>query len=112
MLYFYDMSSPKKSNGYNKGWENIKPAKKGEVRNPNGRPKKEFCIPEILRRLANEPSRYDPDNKTRLERICLKAIEQAEGGDKDARAWVADRMEGKAIDRIITREADAELIIE
>jgi len=86
--------------------------KKGESGNSKGRPKKEYCIPDILRKLANDFSKYDPEGKsTRLQKICLKAIEQAEGGDKDARAWVADRMEGKAIDRIIQKNDDDDLIL-
>ena len=86
--------------------------KPGQSGNPNGRPKKEFCIPDILRELASQPSSFDPTGKmTRLQRICKKALELAEGGDKDARNWIADRMEGKAIDRIISRNADNDEIV-
>jgi len=63
-----------------------------------GRPKKEFCIPDILRKISKEPYRFDPKGKrTVLEAICRKALEQAAAGDKDARKWVADRMEGRAV---------------
>ena len=41
------MAETKSKKGYNKGWENLKPAKKGECRNPNGRPK----IPEDARAM-------------------------------------------------------------
>lgn len=100
-------SSREKSNA------NLNPIKPGEVRNPAGRPKKALCIPDILRELAALPSKYDADKKkTRLRAICDRALDQAEGGDKDARNWIADRMEGKAIDRIISRDADAEMTIE
>jgi len=96
-----------------KSLENLRPPKKGEPsRNPKGRPKKEFTIPDILRRMALEPSEYDPEQiKTRLEKICEKALAQAQGGDKDARSWVADRMEGKAVERVLTQETDDDLII-
>ena len=89
------------------------PWKPGESGNPKGRPKKEFCIPDILRRMGSEPSKLDPEKKiTRLEWMCNTAWTLAEGGDPVSRAWVADRMEGKAIDRIISRDGDAELTIE
>lgn len=29
---------------YNKGWENLRPPQKGEVRNPRGRPKKDLSL--------------------------------------------------------------------
>ena len=35
--------------GENKGWANLKPAKKGEVRNPNGRPKGVVSIGQYYR---------------------------------------------------------------
>jgi len=96
-----------------KSLENLRPPKKGEPsRNPKGRPKKEFTIPDILRRMSLEPSEYDPEHiKTRLEKVCEKAFAQAQGGDKDARAWISDRMEGRAIDRVIQKMDDDELII-
>jgi hypothetical protein len=78
---------------------NLKPAwKKGQSGNPKGRPKKEFCIPDILRKLSKEKDRCDPEGKrTMLESVCKKAFEQAIGGDKDARKWIADRMEGRPV---------------
>ena len=97
-----------------KSLANLRPPKKGEPsRNPKGRPKKEFAIPEILRRESLKPSRYHPDDLiTRLENICIVALEKAEGRDPIARAWISDRMEGKAVERIISREGDMDLIIE
>ena len=95
----------KKKRG-NPAWE------KGTSGNPHGRPKNESSIANILRKFADEKSDFDPDGKqTRLERICLKALTSAEGGDPHARSWVADRMEGRAIDRIIQKFDDDELII-
>ena len=85
---------------------------RGKSGNPDGRPKKEFCIPDILEKLVSEVSPFDPEGKkTRLERICEKAITQAEGGDRDARNWVADRMEGKAVERVVKQKAKDDLII-
>lgn len=86
--------------------------KKGMSGNPAGRNPKEKCIPDLLRKLCADPSLIDPKIKqTRLEAICSVAIAQAETGDKDARNWVADRMEGKAIERVINKEDFDELII-
>ena len=72
---------------------------KGVSGNPNGRPKKDICIPEILRGLLGEQSTVDV-KKTRLEQICFKAITLAEDGDKDARNWIAERTEGKPVQTI------------
>ena len=95
-----------------KSLENLRPPKKGEPsRNPKGRPKKEYNIPDILRRQLADQDNFTQDERTNLEAICIKAINQAKGGDKDARNWIADRTEGKAIDRIITQQADDELIL-
>jgi hypothetical protein len=59
-----------------------------------GRPKKEFCIPDILRRIGDET---DPKTKkTKLEIICDMAVRQAMRGDRHAREWIANRTEGKA----------------
>ena len=87
---------------------NFIPAKKGEPsRNPNGRPKKEVCIPDILRKQLEELDPNDRDGKrTMLQSICRKAILQAIGGDKDARNWVADRTEGKALERVIKQKVN------
>jgi hypothetical protein len=81
--------------------------KKGQFEKGNqegsraGRPKKEICIPDILRELLNEPNPFDPEKKqTALNAICKKAINLAIGGDRDARNWVADRFEGKARETI------------
>jgi len=105
------IEKPKKNKGRNKGWDNLKPAKKGESRNPKGRPKKDVCIPDILRDLL---SKNLPDDKknTYLTQICFVAIEQAVNGDKDARNWIADRTEGKAIERMIRQEVKDEIVIE
>jgi len=105
-------ADPKKNNGKNKGWDNLKPAKKGEVRNPKGRPKKEICIPDILRRLLSEPSDFSNNKETNLEVICRVAINQAQKGDKDARSWIADRTEGRAVERVLTQQVLDDIVIE
>ena len=92
---------------------NVKPRwKPGESGNPNGRPRKQFCIPDILTEILDYP--FPEDKKiTYLRAICLKAIEQAANGDKDARNWVADRKEGKALERVLNANVESrEIIIE
>lgn len=75
--------------------------KPGQSGNPKGRPKKAFFIPDILKDLLAKPDSYDPDSKkTALQGICKKAIDQARGGDRDARNWISERTEGKVKDRI------------
>lgn len=38
----------------NKGWANLKPATKGEVRNPRGRPKKDLNLADMAQRHAEK----------------------------------------------------------
>jgi len=74
---------------------NLRQFQPGQSGNIKGRPKREFCIPEILRDQGDRI--LDPKTKqTFIESMCLKAWEQAVKGDKDARSWITDRMEGKA----------------
>jgi len=74
-----------------------RPFKKGNKMSP-GRPKKEFCIPDIIRAKGKE---LDPvSRKTFYDAMVTKAWSQATQGDKAARDWVSDRTEGKALDRI------------
>ena len=77
-----------------------------------GRPKKEICIPDMLRKILDEQDVFDADKRTNLENICRKAVNQALGGDRDARNFIADRTEGKAVERVLTQEVHDEIIIE
>lgn len=87
--------------------KNLKPFKPGQSGNPKGRPKKEFSIANILESMLNNPDPFDPEQKrTALEAICKKAIALAIGGDKDARNWVADRFEGKALERVLKQKSN------
>jgi hypothetical protein len=108
---------PKQSKGVNKGWANLIPAKKGEVRNPAGRPPLPKCLTEARRRLGATPL---PQDKARvnLPAGIQALIKQAEAcfpgaiktwtdlegfrwlfdslsGDAQARSQGLDRMEGK-----------------
>lgn len=83
--------------------------KPGQSGNPKGRTPNTKMIPAILRDISAEINGLDPEKKqTILEGICAKAILQALEGDKPARDWVSDRMEGKAQEHIHSYEHDAE----
>ena len=87
-----------KNNGKLVGGVTGKGFKPGKSGNPNGRPKKEFCVPDILREIGKD---IDPiTKKTYYEAMCKKAWKLAAKGDKAARDWVTDRTEGRALERI------------
>ncbi len=56
-----------KSNGQNKGWSNLKPAKKGEVRNPHGRPKGIVTIGQYYRTWLEAKENLDAVTKRLLK---------------------------------------------
>ena len=86
------------SNGKLVGGVTGKGFKPGQSGNPNGRPRKEFCVPDILREIGKD---IDPlTKKTYYEAMCAKAWKLAAKGDKAARDCVTDRTEGRALERI------------
>ena len=82
------MADAKSKKGYNKGWENLKPAKKGECRNPNGRPK----IPEDARAMLKAAT---PAAVKLLVDTLNNSNEKTETRVKCAET-VLDRVYGKA----------------
>ena len=67
----------------------FKPGKSG---NPNGRPKKAKCIPDILRTITTEKiTGYE----TKLHKILNIVVNEALEGDQLSIQFIADRMEGK-----------------
>jgi hypothetical protein len=90
---------------------NLRPFKKGQSGNPNGRPKKINTIPDILRKIGEEEGAAN--GNTKLEVVMRKIFQYALEGKSWAVQFIADRTEGKAIERLQTTEIDRdELIIE
>jgi hypothetical protein len=85
------------------------PFKKGNPGGP-GRPKKEVCIPDILRKIGQEE--IGPEDKrikleAWLQKVYLLAIE----GESWASNFIADRTEGKAVQQIVS-EVDNRILVE
>ena len=66
--------------------------KPGQSGNPAGRPKKDFCIPDILRKISDEDGNKD---MTKLEAVLRVAYQKAAQGDLRAIQFIAERLEGK-----------------
>jgi hypothetical protein len=80
---------------------NLNPVQKGDVgRNPNGRPKGARSIKTILREITEAMGENEEGVKAPVgELIWYKAAKQALEGDKDARRDIADRLEGKPLQK-------------
>jgi len=49
-------NEPLKNKGKNKGWDNLRPCKKGETHNPKGRPPKELTFSDTAREILSSNS--------------------------------------------------------
>ena len=72
--------------------------KPGVSGNPNGRPKGIQSIPDILRKIGEEDGTVD--GKSKLDVIMYMVFSFALEGKPWAVQFIADRTEGKALDRI------------
>ncbi len=81
--------------------QNLKPFKKGQSGNPKGRPKKGSAIADILNSIGDE-SVIMKDGKpiTKREAVLRKIYSEAIKGSMAAVNFIADRTEGKALDRV------------
>ena len=89
--------------------------RKGKSGNPNGRPKNRVSIPDILRLIGDEPAASGSD-KTKFEVVMRRVYQFAHEGRPWAVQFIADRTEGKAVERVqigsvddLTQLSDAEL---
>lgn len=85
--------------------ENLKPFKKGQSGNPNGRPKK---LPEVDKLLADILSE-EKDGITAAEAILKKLRQMAARGNLRAAEILLDRAYGKAKQSIDIRKAEVNL---
>ena len=65
---------------------------KGQSGNPNGRPKKNLCIPDILKEIGRE---CDKDDISNLEMIMRVVFKKALNGEMKAIEYISERLEGK-----------------
>lgn len=84
--------------------ENLIPAKKGEVRNPKGKPKGTRNKSTIFKEALNIK---DKDGKTNEEKLISKAIELGLEGDLKAIFSLFDGAHGK--DKQIVEQTNVEL---
>ena len=88
-----------------KGW------KPGVSGNPNGRPKGVQSIPDILRKIGDEEGTKSGD-LTKLQYVMRKVFDFAVEGKPWAVQFIADRTEGRALERIEQHVTKDEIIIE
>jgi hypothetical protein len=86
-----------KPKGYNpNSLKNLKPAKKGEVRNKTGRPKKLPKLDELLAEVLGDTE----EGKTQAQTILEALVKKANSGDVKAAALLLDRGYGKVKENI------------
>lgn len=75
--------------------------KPGNNANPNGRPKKEYCLTDILKEQGNWEDVDTKDGKiSRKDAIGLKLWDMAMAGDVIALKYLYDRVDGKPLQTI------------
>ena len=89
-----------------KSLQNLKPMKKGETRNPNGRPKGGLNSKTILNKFLSLQQKFknpvtgEFENMSVYEVMSLSIIAKARKGDLNAYKEILDRLEGKAQQKI------------
>ena len=82
--------------------------KPGQSGNPKGRAKKGNAIADILNELLEKKK----DGKTVRTQILEKVTTMALSGDRWAVEFLADRTEGKALERVQKEKVKGKIIIE
>ena len=75
-----------------------------------GRPKGSLSIPDILRKIGDEEG--ITDGKSKLDVVLYKVFQYALEGKSWAVQFIADRTEGKALERVEQHVTKDEIIIE
>ena len=102
----------KSSEGNNKTKGLKPPWKPGQSGNPKGRPKKEICIPDILNRIGDEEVTDKKGNTICKREAVLRSVySRAVKGENWAVQFIADRTEGKAVERMITQKTKDKIIL-
>lgn len=107
------MIDPRKKQGYNKGWDNLRPQKRGEPPPPGvGRPKKENTFSDIAREMLKSKkidiqytfpkngkmitsSMHMEADKTMNHSLAAVLIKEGMSGNVKAIQEIIDRVEGK-----------------
>jgi hypothetical protein len=116
-IYFICMESKEslknKESSRDKRLKNLKPFKKGQSGNPNGRKPKELCIPDILRAIGDEIITDPASGKpiTKIQYLMYQVYARAGKGEPWAVQFIADRTEGKAVERIMKQKVYDEIVI-
>ena len=84
----------------NKGWDNLKPAKKGEVRNPNGRPKLGNALSDIMREYLDGTINTDNGEITRKEAFVRAVYARAMKGGDAAQRLIMQHIDGMPVQKI------------
>ena len=80
---------------------NLKPFKKGISGNPKGRPPKEYCLTDLLRKQGDiQDFETNEGLITRKEGIAEKLWDMAISGDVSAIKYLYDRLDGKPLQTI------------
>ena len=84
--------------------------KKGQVANPKGRPKKEYCLTDILKEQGDTKDVNTEDGKiSRKQAISTKLWAMAMDGDVACLKYIFDRIDGRPKESIdIDMEASVE----
>ncbi len=112
------MSTPTTSTikkGKNKGYDNLIPIKKGEVRNPKGRPKGSLDVKTIIRNAMEKIGKTRNMTAEEVEQLMHESgIAQAVKGNHQFYASIGDRLYGpvdksKAVNINVTTEVPKEV---
>jgi|SRR3990167_4584365 len=95
-----DLIRQKKEEGKKKRLANLRPIKKGEIRNPTGRPSKDRCLTSIIKAMLPEKCGLLDKNgiviqKTWREILAEATMRLAVKGNSTALKEVWDRIDGK-----------------